>query len=315
MSKKSKKSDNLTDFLAPRYWPTWIGFAIIWLAAQWPFAAQIRLGQLIGWFSYGLATERRRICRINIGLCFPELSNAEQEKLVRATFISNGIGVMEVAMAWCRRPEDFRSRVTLSGLDNLKAAAESGKGVLLVCAHFTTLEFAGSLLSLFHKMDVTYRPHKNPLFDTLMFRARQRLYGAVIERGDVRQALRRLQQGHTVWYAPDQDYGRRHSVFVSFFGVKAATITATSRFASFNDSTVIFFSHYRTADNSGYHLDFSLPLDNYPTGDEVTDAGRINAVIEEAVREHPEQYLWLHRRFKTQPEGKQVNPYGRTERP
>ncbi len=315
MSKKSRKSDNLTDFLAPRYWPTWLGFVIIWLAAQWPFAAQIRMGQVIGWLSYKFASERLRICRINIRLCFPELSKVEQEKLVRATFISNGIGVMEVAMAWCRRPEDFRGRVTLSGLDNLKAAAESSKGVLLVCAHFTTLEFAGSLLSLFHKMDVTYRPHDNPLFETLMFRARQRLYGAVIERGDVRQALRRLQQGHTVWYAPDQDYGPRHSVFVGFFGVKAATITATSRFASFNDSAVIFFSHYRSADNSGYHLDFSLPLENYPTGDEVTDAGRINAVIEEAIREHPEQYLWLHRRFKTQPEGERASPYKKVERP
>lgn len=314
MSKKSRKSDNLADFLAPRYWPTWIGFAIIWLAAQWPFALQIRFGQLLGWLSYQFASERRRICRINIALCFPEMTAKEQEKLVKATFISNGIGVMEVAMAWCRHPAHFRQRVTVSGLDNLKAASDAGKGVLLVCAHFTTLEFAGSLLSLFHKMDVTYRPHKNPLFETLMYRARQRLYGAVIERGDVRQALRSLQQGHTVWYAPDQDYGPRHSVYVSFFGVKAATITATSRFASFNDSAVIFFSHYRTADNSGYHLDFGLPLENYPSGDDVTDAGRINSVIEEAIRQHPEQYLWLHKRFKTQPDGKAASPYKKAER-
>lgn len=314
MSKKSRKSDNLTDFLAPRYWPTWIGFAIIWLAAQWPFALQIRFGQLLGWLSYHFASERRRICRINIALCFPEMSAKEQEKLVKATFISNGIGVMEVAMAWCRHPAHFRQRVTVSGLDNLKAASEAGKGVLLVCAHFTTLEFAGSLLSLFHKMDVTYRPHKNPLFETLMFRARKRLYDAVIERGDVRQALRSLQQGHTVWYAPDQDYGPRHSVYVAFFGVKAATITATSRFASFNDSAVIVFSHYRTADNSGYHLDFSLPLENYPTGDDVTDASRINSLLEEAIRQHPEQYLWLHKRFKTQPDGKAASPYRKAER-
>ncbi|MGB4248057.1 MAG: LpxL/LpxP family Kdo(2)-lipid IV(A) lauroyl/palmitoleoyl acyltransferase [Pseudohongiellaceae bacterium] len=314
MSKKSRKSDNLTDFLAPRYWPTWIGFAIIWLAAQWPFALQIRFGQLLGWLSYHFAKERRRICRINIALCFPEMTPKEQEKLVKATFISNGIGVMEVAMAWCRHPAHFRQRVTVSGLDNLKAASEAGKGVLLVCAHFTTLEFAGSLLSLFHKMDVTYRPHKNPLFETLMFRARKRLYGAVIERGDVRQALRSLQQGHTVWYAPDQDYGPRHSVYVAFFGVKAATITATSRFASFNDSAVIIFTHYRTADNSGYHLDFSLPLENYPSGDDVTDASRINSVLEEAIRQHPEQYLWLHKRFKTQPDGKAASPYRKAER-
>jgi len=201
--------------------------------------------------------------------------------------------------------------VTVSGLENLQAAARDGKGILLVCAHFTTLEFAGSLLSLFHKMDVTYRPHKNPLFETLMFRARQRLYGAVIDRGDVRLALRSLQQGHTVWYAPDQDYGPRHSVFVDFFGVPAATITATGRFASFNKSAVIFFSHYRNAENSGYHLDFSAPLQDYPSGDDTADAIRINGVIEAAIRQHPEQYLWLHKRFKTQAEGK-ASPYRRS---
>jgi len=269
----------------------------------------MHIGQALGWISYWLAHERRRICRININLCFPELSAPERKKLVKDTFIANGIGVMEVGMAWCRRPQDFRSRVSVSGLDNLQAASEKGKGILLVCAHFTTLEFAGSLLSLFHKMDVTYRPHKNALFETLMFRSRQRLYGQVIDRGDVRLALKQLKKGSTVWYAPDQDYGAKHSVFVSFFGVKAATIIATSRFASFNDSEVIFFSHYRSADNRSYHLDFSAPLLDYPSGDERQDAARINQIIEEAVREHPEQYLWLHKRFKTQPGGKAESPY------
>jgi KDO2-lipid IV(A) lauroyltransferase len=163
-------------------------------------------------------------------------------------------------------------------------------------------------------MDVTYRPHKNALFETLMFRARQRLYGAVIDRGDVRKALRSLQQGHTLWYAPDQDYGAKHSVFVEFFGVPAATITATTRFASFNDSAVIFFRHYRLPDNSGYHLDFSAPLEDYPSGDEYEDAARMNAVIEGAVRQYPEQYLWLHKRFKTQAAGKAASPYNKRAR-
>jgi len=311
VTKKSKKSEHLSDFLAPRYWPTWLGFGVIWLAAHLPFAVQMRIGQGVGWLIYKFARDRRRICKTNIALCFPELDENAQARLVQETFISNGIGVMEVGMAWCRHPEDFRRRVTVSGLENLDAAARDGKGILLVCAHFTTLEFAGSLLSLFHKMDVTYRPHKNPLFETLMFRARQRLYGAVIDRGDVRQALRRLQQGYTVWYAPDQDYGPRHSVFVPFFGVPAATITATSRFASFNHSAVIFFSHYRNVENSGYHLDFSAPLQDYPSGDDTTDAIRINSVIETAVRQHPEQYLWLHKRFKTQVEGKTASPYNK----
>lgn len=307
MSKKSLKSDRLSDFLSPRFWPTWLGFGFIWLAAQLPFPAQMQIGKGLGWLSYHFARERRHICQTNIALCFPELNPKQQAQLVRDTFTSNGIGVMEVGLAWCRSPQSFKERVRVTGLENLQSAVATGKGVLLVCAHFTTLEFAGSLLSLFHRMDVTYRPHKNPLFETLMYRARQRWYGAVIERGDVRSALRSLQQGHTVWYAPDQDYGRKHSVFVKFFGVEAATITATSRFASFNDSAVVFFSHYRSADNSGYHLDFSPALEQYPSGDERIDAQRINDVIEQAIRKHPEQYLWLHKRFKTQEKG--ISPY------
>lgn len=307
VSNKSLKSDRLSDFYGPRYWPTWAAFGAIWLVAQLPFAVQMAVGRALGRLSHRLARERRHVCEVNIALCFPELDAQQQAQLVRDIFISNGIGVMEVGLAWCRRPESFRSRLSITGLENLQDAAAHNKGVLLVCAHFTTLEFAGSLLSLYHKMDVTYRPHKNPLFETLMFRARQRLYGAVIERSDVRQALRSLKEGHTVWYAPDQDYGRRHSVFVKFFGVEAATITATSRFASFNDSKVVFFSHYRNADDSGYHLDFSPALEDYPCGDEARDAQRINDVLEAAIRKHPEQYLWLHKRFKTQALG--VSPY------
>ena len=281
----------------------------MWLLAHLPFFIQIRLGQLIGYLSYLVARERREICRINLELCFPELSPAERKNLLRRTFLSNGIGVMEVLISWCRNPESFRNRVTVSGLEHLQNAKAEGRGVLLLCAHFTTLEFAGALLSLFETMDVTYRKHSNPLFEAVMTNGRKRLYPNVIERENVRDAFRSLKQGHILWYAPDQDYGARHSVFVPFFGVEAATITATTRFARANDSKVVFFSHYRLDDNSGYHLEFSEPLENYPSGDEEADATRINGIIEQAIRRHPEQYLWLHKRFKTQAAGKSARPY------
>jgi len=247
-------------------------------------------------------------------LCFPELTPAERKALLIKTFLSNGIGVMEAAMSWCRDPESFRDRVTVSGLENLQKAKAEGRGILLLCAHFTTLEFAGALLSLFETMDVTYRKHSNPLFEAVMSNGRKRLYPNVIVRENVREAFRSLKQGHIVWYAPDQDYGARHSVFVPFFGVEAATITATTRFARANNSEVIFFSHYRLEDNSGYHLEFSKPIDNYPSGDERVDAARINTIIERAIRKHPEQYLWLHKRFKTQAAGKAARPYPQKSR-
>ncbi len=299
----------LTQFTGPKYWPTWIGLWIMWLLAHLPFALQVKIGQFLGLLAYYLARQRREICRINIKLCFPELTATEQQELVRKSFISNGIAVMEVALGWCRNIEDFRSRVSISGLENLRAAKARGRGVLLVCAHFSTLEFAGALLTLFEDMDVTYRKHKNLLFDAVMSNARKRHFLAVVERKNVRDTYKRLKQGHTLWYAPDQDYGAKHSVFVPFFGVEAATITATSRFASANDSAVLFFAHYRNKDNTGYLLEISPTINDYPSDDEVADATKINDIIEKAIRKAPDQYLWMHKRFKTQAAGKMASPY------
>ncbi len=300
----------LTRFLGPRYWPTWLGYACIWAAAQLPLRWQMAIGRLIGLAGYRFARGRHHICATNIALCFPELSRSEQDRLVRETFIANGKGIMEIGLSWCRDPADFMDGVSVEGLDNLRRAQEQGRGVLLVSAHFCTLEIVGALLAQLHPIGVTYRAHKNPLFNALMLRGRKRHLDAVIERRQVRRALRRLQQGHVLWYAADQDYGPRHSVFAEFFGVPAATITATSQFARFNSSPVVFLSHYRKPDDAGYELHFSQPLDDFPSGDDLADAQRINDLIEEAIRYRPEQYIWLHRRFKTRPPG-EPDPYSR----
>ena len=304
-----RQSNSNPRFLSPRYWPTWFGLMSMWVAAHLPFALQIKLGQLLGLLSYYFARERRHICEVNLRLCFPELSNNELKTLQKKTFMSSGIGLIEIAIGWYRNPEDYRHRVTVSGLDNLEQAKARGKGVLLVGAHFATLELGGVLFTLFHELDITYRPNKNPLFQAAMLKGRVRHFGHVFDRADVRGVMRSLKAGNIIWYAPDQDYGSKHSVFVPFFGTQAATITATSRFARVNDSAVLIYSHYRNVDNSGYHLDFGPMLENYPTENEEADAERINGLIEAAIRKQPDQYLWLHRRFKTQAAGNAARPY------
>lgn len=274
-----------------------------------PFSLRLKLGKTLGIASYYVARERRHICAVNLKLCFPELSPLEHGQLVKKTFVSNGIGLIETAMAWFGNPETYRSMIKVSGLENLDLALSQGRGVLLVCAHFSTLDFGGLMISLYRKMDITYRPNKNPLFDAVMMNGRRRLYGQVFDRQNVRGAMRSLKSGHILWYAPDQDYGAKYSVFVPFFNNQAATIIATSRFARVNNSPVIFCSHYRNEDNSGYHLLFSKQLQNYPSEDVEADATTINRMVEEAIRIQPDQYMWLHKRFKTQAAGKAARPY------
>jgi KDO2-lipid IV(A) lauroyltransferase len=263
---------------------------------------------MLGDLLYRFGAARRHIAATNLTLCFPELDNTARARLLRAVFRSTGIGAIETAIAWFREPSRYAARLDVSGLEHLLSAQRQGKGVLLIGAHFATLDMAGALLSLVADIDIMYRYNKNPVIEWLMRRGRERLFGGVIERSDTREVLRRLQAGRTVWYAADQDYGRKVSVFAPFFGVSAATITATARFARFNDSAVLFFSHFRDERARRWSIHFSAPIDDYPCGDDVADATRINGMIEAEIRKHPAQYLWLHRRFKTRPEG-EARPY------
>lgn len=310
MSAKGSDPIPLKQFWGPRYWLTWLGIASMWLVAQLPFSWQLGIGKQLGLLSYHLARGRRHVCEVNLRLCFPELSDQQHRQLVRDTFISNGIGFIEIAIAWCGNLERYRPLADVKGLEHIEKALSQGKGVLLLGLHLTCFEVAGALFSLFGDLNVTYRANdKNPLFDAFMYNGRRRLYEGVFERKNIRGAMRCLKQNRMLWYAPDQDYGAQHSVFASFFGIPAATITAGSRYAAFNDSPVLFFSHYRKPDNSGYELIFSDQITAYPSGDDEQDGVIINKLVEDAIRKQPDQYLWLHKRFKTSPPGQNRNPY------
>lgn len=276
--------------------------------AHLPFPLQLAIGRVIGILFYHLGRHRRHITEVNIRLCFPELDATAQQKLVRDIFIANGIGIVESAMGWWLDTRVWRNRTTFIGLEHLEKAKQQGRGVVMIGAHFTTLDFAGTLLTQVMEFDVTYRENKNALFDYIMKARRFRFAKHVIHRHDIRGMMRSLKNNGIVWYAPDQDYGAEHSVFVPFFGVNAATITITSRLAKMNHSPVLFVAHYRNSDNSGYVLELTPILDNFPTDDDVADATRINKILEHYIRKQPDQYLWLHRRFKTRPPG-EARPY------
>lgn len=289
--------------LHPRYWLTWTGLGLGWLLAHLPFGLQMQLGRLLG-LSLRLSSKRRmHIARTNLQLCFPDKSDDEVENLLKANFESMGIAIMETLMSWWAPDASLKNRIDIKGLEYLQQALEQGQGVIMLGAHFTTLEIGGRLLSYYTPFHVLYRKHKNPVFELVMHRARTHHYEKAIERGNMRSMMRSLKQNMAVWYAPDQNYGTEQSVFVTFFNIPAATITATARLASFNQSLVVPFFQQRLPGNKGYELRFYPALENFPTDDEKADTQRINHVIEDEILKMPEQYLWAHRRFKSRPEG------------
>lgn len=297
-----------SDYLQPRFWPTWLLFLLLWLLTRLPLPLQMRSGRLIGRLARLVARQRRSIAAVNIRLCFPQLAAHKQARLVKAHFLSLGQGVIETALCWWGRDEQLRRNHLLIGEHHLLDAHRRGRGVILLSAHFTTLELGGRLLALHRPFHVLYRRHRNPLFETVMQRSRTRRFLSAIPRDNTRALLSRLKENQAVWYAPDQNHGGAQSVFAPFFGVQASTLTATARLAKISGAAVVPFFQVRLPDTQGYLLVLCPALDHFPGTDPQADAARVNRLIEDVIREVPEQYLWVHRRFKTRPPGESY-PY------
>lgn len=291
--------------LHPRYWPTWLGFLVWYLLALLPYRMQLGLGRLLGKLLYRAAGRRRQIARANLDLCFPSWTEARREQVTREIMESIGIAFFETGMAWFWPKWRLQRLYTVEGLEHLVAARENGVGVILMAFHFTHIDIGAKLLGLSFSIDGTYRPHNNPVYDYIQRTGRERhsMAGQAIPREDVRAMVKALRSGRAIWYAPDQDYGAKHSIFVPLFGIPAATVTATSQLARLGKAAVIAFTQTRKADGKGYHLKIYAPLENFPSADEMADTVRINQFVEARILEQPEQYLWVHRRFKTRPEG------------
>jgi Kdo2-lipid IVA lauroyltransferase/acyltransferase len=286
-------------FLKGRYILTWVGLAFLWFVQCLPFRMQLYLGAIIGRLLYILATKRRHIASRNIDACFLSLGETEKKVLTQQTFIENTVGLFETARTFWGKIESLRNTVTFEGLDHLQAAVNQKKGVILVGAHYTNLDLGGALFSLFHPVDIVYRPHNNALFDLFLKRARARWADAIIPKNSIKSAIKSLRAGHVFWFPADQDYGPDSSVFAPFFGIDAATITTPSRLAKLTGAPVLVLGHHRKMDNSGYVISVSAPIEPFPTEDLVEDAARINSALAAEIRKAPAQYMWVHRRFKT----------------
>jgi KDO2-lipid IV(A) lauroyltransferase len=284
--------------LAPRYWPTWAGIGLLRLLALLPYPWVIALGGLLGRLMRLVALRFVRTARRNLELCFPELDAQARARLLDRHFASLGIALLEVPLAWWSSPERIARLAQVEGREHLEAARARGHGVILLTAHFTPMEMAGRVIASVVPVGFLYRPTSNEVLAYALGRFRTAHGGHPIPRDDIRAFIGALRNEECVWYAPDQSYRKKGAQMVRLFGIPAATNTLTSRLARTTGAPVLPYFLRRLPGTQGYRAVIHPPLEDFPSDDAVADTERLNHLIEAQVRLVPEQYLWIHRRFK-----------------
>lgn len=304
MSKnKVLQPDFKVSYLLPKYWLTWLGVFILYTISWTPYKFQLLLGRLVGRLLAKTGASRVNVARKNLELCFPEKSVQEREIILKKNFENTGIALFETGMGWWWPDWRIKRKVKVIGQEHIAAAQAEGKGILLLAMHYLSAEVNVRGIGYSYPTVVFYRPHNNELMEYFQFRGRGRSNRYMLGKKDVKGLLKALSDGETCIYLPDQDYGRNRSVFVPFFGVEAATTTGTLIFARQKNTQTHMAIPTRNDDGSGYTIEITPVLDNFPSvdKDDIADALRVNQELEKAILRKPEQYMWLHRRFKTRP--------------
>jgi len=292
--------------LTPAYWAGWAGIGFLWVLGKLPRKAGLVLSVPLGWLMPHLMKRRYRIAERNISRCFPEKPLAEQQSILKACFYSLARTVFEIGWSWSASDRAIKKMSEVHGLENLLEARSGGQGVLMMTAHVTCLEIGARIIGChFHAMKGMYRPLKSPVLEWYQTRGRTAYSEGMINKRDSRSAIRYLRQGGVLWYASDQDFGPEQSVFAPFFKIPTATLLATRRLPQMTGCKVVMMFPSFDARTRRYRVDILPALDHFPGDDAEQDLARINACIETHVRKYPEQYWWVHRRFKTRPEGEE----------
>ncbi|NKI74594.1 LpxL/LpxP family Kdo(2)-lipid IV(A) lauroyl/palmitoleoyl acyltransferasee [Dickeya sp. CFBP 2040] len=290
--------------LHPRYWPTWAGIVLLYLVVLLPYPLIYRIGTGLGRLSMRFMKRRVAIAHRNLQLCFPDMPTAEREKLVKKNFESVGMGVMETGMAWFWPNWRVEYWFKITGIENMLPLREQKRGVLLIGLHFLTLEIGARIFGIQNAGIGVYRPNDNKLIDWLQTWGRMRSNKSMLDRKDLKGMIRALKQGEIIWYAPDHDYGPRSSVFVPLFAVKnAATTVGSYILARAAKPAIVPFVPRRLPGGKGYELIIRPAQLDIPLETEEATAIWMNKLVEENILLAPDQYMWLHRRFKTRPTG------------
>jgi KDO2-lipid IV(A) lauroyltransferase len=288
----------------PRHWPSWLAVGLISGLGRLPFPLIWALGQLVGRLGYWLAADRRIVARRNLEICLGDVSEARRGRILRDHFGWLGVAALSQGVGWGIGRRRLARLVRIHGRGLIDALIAEGRPVIVLVPHFVGLELGGAAFTgLVHSGVYMYQRIRDPVVDWRVRRAR-RQYGSVsIERSDdLRGLVREIRRGTPFFYLPDQDGGRR-GIFAPFCGVPASTVPTLGRFAAMTGAVVIpTFARYLPW-GQGLELIFDSPLEPFPTGDPQSDAGLMNRVIEARIHAMPEQYFWVHRRFKTRPLG------------
>jgi Kdo2-lipid IVA lauroyltransferase/acyltransferase len=289
--------------LAPlRYAAGWLIYAFMRAVVWLPFSWQLALGKRAGAWSRFLLTGRRNVVRRNLEACFPELSEAQRRRLVAAHFAALGASFIEMSMGWFGSVTTLRRLVRIKGAENLADGLAKGRGVILYSGHYTTFElFFPVLAPLCPRLCGMYKTQRNPVMNKIMNKGRGRSFDNLFVKDSVRDMLRELAGNAVVWYASDQSYSHKGGALLPFFGVPAMTNTAISRIARISGAVVLPYFCRRLPGDEVYELTMDGPLEDLPTDDPEYDARRLIAALEKHIRSAPEQYWWIHRRFKGRP--------------
>jgi Kdo2-lipid IVA lauroyltransferase/acyltransferase len=292
----------LSHFRAPRYWPTWLGLGLLRLTCLLPCRMQLGIGKWLGRIAHRFARERRAISRRNIELCFPELSPAERNALALRHFESLGMSIIELGLGRWASDKRLLAMTRIEGAEHIRQATDRGVGVILLSAHFTTLEISGRVLSLNSPpFDAVYRKNRSEFMTEILRTNREKSARGTIEKNDIKSMIRSLREGTPVWYAPDQSYNRKQSALLPFFGVPSMTNTATGTLARLGKAVVVPFFPRRLPEG-GYVLTILPPVEGIPSKDPIEDTKKYLEILEDQIRLCPEQYYWVHRKFKNRPE-------------
>jgi KDO2-lipid IV(A) lauroyltransferase len=275
----------------------------VWLLHFLPLSMLAAIGRGFGLVLYAIPSERRRVGLTNLRLCFPDWSERERRRLLRRHFQAFARAILERGILWWSSRERVMRVVRIEGLHHWQSIAE--RPVIWFAPHFVGLDAGGSRITTEFRGSSMYSRQRNPVLDAILYHGRTRFVAPrLLSRQEgIRPLVRAIREGQPFYYLPDMDFGPRDSVFVPFFGVPAATITGLSRIAKLAGATVVPVVTQQLPGGQGYVLRFYPPWEDFPTDDPQADARRMNAFIEERVREMPEQYHWLHKRFKTRPPG------------